>query len=112
MASYSEAHNYFCLSVHVSDRVCLEPNKEYVVSCFVDDHSDLFDGKPLFFSPSSTKLEQKSVLAGSALVTPINAQIPVPLINLSSNLVWLEPNTSVGTIESILEVKSINSINK
>ena len=84
MANYSEAHNYFCLSVHVSDRVCLEPNKEYVVSCFVDDNSDLLG---VFFSPSTKKLEQKSVLAGSALVTLINAQISVPLINLSSNLI-------------------------
>ena len=59
-----------------------------------------------------SKLSEKSVLAGSALVTPNSSFLPVPVINLSPNSVWLEPNTYVGTVEICTDFQSLNTIQK
>ena len=98
-------------TVHVSNCFTLEPQKECIVNCFIDNNSTIFDGKCLLFSPSFSKGKEKDLIAATALVKPNKSLIPVRFLNVSNVSVKVGENLQVGTVEQCLESYSSSNIN-
>ena len=71
-------------TAHVSKCFTLEPQKECIVNCFINNNSTIFDGKCLLFSLLFSKGKEKNLIAATALIKPNKSLIPVRFLNVSN----------------------------